>query len=242
MLGGDVLRDRRAHLRDPDREEPAVERKGPRGLDRLAHHGGVPAELAWRAVLADVEFRERGVVEREEVERVADNALLNEDVGDAPAERLYVERVAAREMLEAALELRGAAGVAASHGNLSVHALGRRAAHGADRREHVGRRALLALLLDDAVDRGDHVPGLHKPHMVADAYVLRGDLLGVVEGRAGDDAARQLDRLQLRDGRQHARAPDLHRYRAQDGLRALRRVFVRPRPARRMRSRAEGVV
>ena len=78
--------------------------------------------------------------------------------------------------------------------------------------------------------------------MVADADVLPGDLVGVVERRPRDGRARELRRPQFRDRRQDARAPDLDGDRLDDRLRALRLVLVGARPAGTVRRRAQDAV
>ena len=78
--------------------------------------------------------------------------------------------------------------------------------------------------------------------MVADPDVLARNLVGVVEGRAGDDRPSERNGLQLRDRRQNAGAPNLHRDRLDSRLRALGRIFVGARPARAVSGRAEDFV
>ena len=102
MLCGDVLRDRHADLRDPYGKEPPFERKRLRVRDGLPQVLRVEAEPARRGLVAYVQRGERVVVKREEVERILHDALLDENVGELSAERLEVERVAAREVLETA--------------------------------------------------------------------------------------------------------------------------------------------
>jgi hypothetical protein len=58
----------------------------------------------------------------------------------------------------------------------------------------------------------DHVAALFDKHPIADAHVEPFDLVFVVQGGAGDGAARDEHRLKMRDGRERARAPDLHVY------------------------------
>ena len=102
MFRGDVLRNCDANLRNADGEKPPFERKGFRVRNGFPQVLGVEAELARRLVVADVERGERVVVEFKEIEGVFHHALRDEDVGDLAAERLQVERIAAREMLEPA--------------------------------------------------------------------------------------------------------------------------------------------
>ena len=78
--------------------------------------------------------------------------------------------------------------------------------------------------------------------MVANANVLTRNLVGIVQGRAGDYRASERNGLQLRDRRQNAGAPNLHRDRLDSRLRALGRIFVCARPTRAVSGRAEDFV
>ena len=62
---------------------------------------------------------------------------------------------------------------------------------------------------DDAEDLRDHVAGPLQHHGVADADVLAGDLVLVVQRGAGDDDAADIDRLKPCDRGQRAGAADL---------------------------------
>ena len=160
-------------------------------------------------------------------------------VGELSAERLEVERVAAREVLEAAAELRGARGVDAPRRDLAIETRDGSAAHRALRRHAEDLLRPCALLGNRRLYRGDHVSRLDEPDMVADPDVLPRDLVGVVERRAGYHGPRERNGLKLRDGREDPGAPDLDRYRLDGGLSALGRVLVGAGPARTVRGRAE---
>ena len=78
--------------------------------------------------------------------------------------------------------------------------------------------------------------------MVANADILPRYLVGVVQRRPRYRRTCELRGPQLRNGGEYARAPDLHRYRLHDSLRALGLVFVGPRPARAMGGRPKRFV
>ena len=105
--------------------------------------------------------------------------------------------------------------------------------------KHERLRVRRALLQDHAEDLRDHVAGALHNHGVADAHVLAGDLVLVVQRRILHDHAADGDRLQLRNRRQRARAADLDFDAAQDRGRLLGREFVRGGPARRARHEAQ---
>ena len=111
-----------------------------------------------------------------------------------------------------------------------------RAAHPARRRHRPGRRVGVAVLGHDADDFGDHVAGAAHDHGVANAHVQSRDLIGVVQGRTGDDDAAHLHRLQSGDRRGGAGAADLDLDRLQHCGLLLRRKFVRDGPTRRTRN------
>ncbi len=87
--------------------------------------------------------------------------------------------------------------------------------------------------------RNDIAGALHD-HRVADANVLAGDFVLVVQRGVRHDDAADGDGLEARDRRQRAGAPDLNFDAAQDRRRALGREFMRrpPSAARARRSRA----
>ena len=93
-------------------------------------------------------------------------------------------------------------------------------------------RALRPLLRHDAEHLRDHVAGALDRHGVADAHVEPRDLVGVVQRRVLHHHAADRDRLELRDRRERAGAPDLDLDVAHHRRRLLGRELVRDRPAR----------
>ena len=85
----------------------------------------------------------------------------------------------------------------------------------------------------------DDVAGALDADRVADANILARDLVFVVQRRVGDDDAADRHRIEPRDGRQRAGAPDLNFDVAQNGRRLFGREFMRRRPARRARDEAQ---
>ena len=145
-------------------------------------------------------------------------------------------------MLHAPQQLGRTRRVHAPQGDLPLQPNDLASAYRARRRHRKNLLAAGPLLRHRRLDGRNHVPGLHQPHMVAYADILACHLIGVVQRRAGDCRAGQLHGLELRDRRQDARAAHLHRYALNDGLRPLRRILVRARPARTVRRRAKRVV
>ena len=235
MRGGDVRRHRLANAGDARRKEPARQRKRPRRAQRIHHRFGVLAEPTSR----NLQRGETFLREREEIEGVGDPALLHERIHRRLAQRPDVQRVARGEMLHTPPQLRRTARVHAPQRHLLRETFHLAAADrtGGRHLEHLLRAR--ALFRDRRFDRGDHVPRLHEPHMVADADILPRDLVGIVQRRAGDRRSRQLHRTQLGDRRQHARPTDLHGDALQHRLRALGRVLVGARPPRTVRRRPE---
>ena len=92
---------------------------------------------------------------------------------------------------------------------------------------------------DHRNDLRNDVPGALDDDGVADANVFSGDLVLVVQGGVGDDHAADGHRLELGHWRQRARAPDLDFDVAQIRRRLFGGEFVRHRPARRARDKAE---
>src|ERR1700746_2892951 len=103
----------------------------------------------------------------------------------------------------------------------------------------VGLRILRPTVEHDRDDLRDHIAGALHDHRVADADILAGDLVLIVQGGALHDDAAYGDRLEHRHRGQRALAADLDRDVAQNGLRLLRRGFFRPRPTRRPADHAE---
>ena len=79
-------------------------------------------------------------------------------------------------------------------------------------------------------------------HRIADADVLAGDFILIVQRGVGDDDAADRHRIEPRDRRQRARAANLDLDVAQHGRRLLGRKFMRNGPARRARDEAEAVL
>src|SRR5215471_4409313 len=104
---------------------------------------------------------------------------------------------------------RRAGGVDAARRYLALLADDGVAADRAARRHRERRRAGRALLEQHANDLRDHVAALLDDDRVADADVLPREVLVVVERRALDRRARELDRVEGRDRRQRAGAADL---------------------------------
>ena len=155
-------------------------------------------------------------LQREDVGRLHDAALVVEQLDLLLAQPLDVEGVARHEMLEALLGLRRTdqpAGAAPHHVGAAgllvglAHRLA--AARRADLGHLVGLGALGPLVEHDAHHLRDHVAGAAHDHRVADADVLARDLVLVVQRGVGDDHAAHRHRLELGGRRERAGAADL---------------------------------
>jgi hypothetical protein len=109
---------------------------------------------------------------------------------------------------------------------------GRRAAERALLRRPCPARALLAPLDDRRDHLRDDVAGAHHDHLVALADVLALEVLLVVQGRGADGDARDVDRLEHRERKQVARAPDVPDDLVQPGRGGRRGELPRDGPAR----------
>ena len=94
----------------------------------------------------------------------------------------------------------------------------------------------------DANDLGDHVAGPPHDHRVPDVHVLAPDFVLVVQRGIRDGDAADEDRLQPRDRRDRARAPDLDIDAEHFGGHLLGRKLVRDRPARLARHEPQPVL
>ena len=113
------------------------------------------------------------------------------------------------------------------------------AAGGADLRDLVGLRALGPLVEHDAHHLRDDVAGAAHDHRVADADVLAGDLVLVVQRGVRHHDAADRHRLEHGGGRERAGAADLDLDAQQLRHRLLRRELVGDGPARRARHEAQ---
>src|SRR5690606_33425630 len=149
----------------------------------------------------------------------------------------------ADEVLEAFDDL-GVADQAAGAAALDLvplaHGFG--AADGADGGEDVGLGVVGAQGFDHADDLGDDVAGALQDDSVADAHVLAGDLVLVVQGGVADHDAADGGGVQAGHGGQGAGAADLDVDAFQYGRRLLRRKFVGDGPAGAASDEAEALL
>src|SRR3546814_21006162 len=71
------------------------------------------------------------------------------------------------------------------------------------RREYEGYGVFRPALHHHTDDLRDHIAGALHDHRIADAHVLAGDLILVLQGGVGDQHTADIDRLQLEIGRAH---------------------------------------
>ena len=196
----ELLRGRFADMADAERIDEAVEcdlaTRGDRG-EKIARARLAEAfalhQAARRALVA--------LLEREDVLRAGDQAVLVEELDAFRAEPLDVEGVARNEVaqtLDCLRRTNEAAGAAADHVLLAgarvdlAHRMA--AASRAKLREFVRHRRLRTHFLDEAEHLRDHVARALHRHRIADADVLTLDLLLVVQRRVRHDDAADRDR------------------------------------------------
>src|SRR6516162_644092 len=220
---------RSASRRSPRRRriDEAVESDPPPLVDR--GHQVAGAELAPAFTVHD----HRGI-EPEDVARLADQPILPEGGDVLFAEPLDVETIARHEVPDPLDRLRRTdqpAGAAARDLARLAHreATADRAVVG----RYVGLRILRSAIEHHRDDLRDHIAGALHDDGIADADILTGDLVLIVQGGALDDDTADGDRLEHRDRSERALAANLDRDVAQHRLRLLRREFLRDRPARR---------
>ncbi len=145
-------------------------------------------------------------------------------------------------MLDGALELGRAAALDVAQVGLALGALDRAPADGADGGRDVDRPVPLGVGRDGPDDGRDHVAGPLDHDVVADADVARRDVVGVVERRARDRDAADLDRLQDRERLDDARPPHVVLDVEQTRRRLARRELEGDGPARLGRAEAQHVL
>ena len=113
------------------------------------------------------------------------------------------------------------------------------AAHRTDLWELIRRSVWRTLVQHHAEHLRDHVAGALDVHRIADAHVLAGDFVLIVQGGVGDHHAADGDRFELGDRRQRPGAADLDLDIAQNRGRLLGGEFMRDGPARAARHEAQ---
>ena len=185
-------------------------------------------------------------LQREDVGRRLDQAVVVEGLDVLLAETFDVEGVARDEMLEPLDPLRRAdqpAGAAPDRILLAGVGIdlarGMAAAGGADGGKDESFRALRPLLLNHAENLRNDVAGALHDDRIADADVLARDLVLVMQGRVLHHDAADGDGIELGDRGQRAGAAHLDVDVAQDRGRLLGGKFVSDGVARRARDEAE---
>jgi len=229
-MSGEVLGGLHADVRDPER----VDRPPELALLRLGEPG---QHVVDGLLLEPFEHHPFAAVELEHVDRGVDELQVHELFGHGVAEPVDVEALLAREVHQAP-DLHVAGRRAELVGGLLAVAGGVKAEllEAGFEIERLGVRG--ALRRHDAEHLRDDLAGLLDADGVAFADVLAGDLGGVVERRARDGRAGQQHGVELGDGRDHARAADLHADGAEHGLGLVGRELERHRPVRELARRA----
>ena len=151
-----------------------------------------------------------------------------------------IHSVSAREQQDPLPELRGAGkAVGTADRNLVGQAHDGRSAGGASLR-HDKTAFLTAAHGDvDAEYLRNDLSGLADTGEIADPYILSLDLVHIVKARPPDDAPGDLDRIEIRDGRENARPPDGNDDIPDARHLLFRRVLERDGPPRGFRRHAE---
>ncbi len=223
-------------MADAQGEDEPVQRDGPPGLDR--RHQVADRGLAIAVPLAQGLQRRLVAGQAEDVRGFADQALLVEGGELLLSQALDVERAPRDEQLEVLdpLERAGEFARAAAHHGLHP---GRRGLPrqrslertGADLGKGVGRRPRRPGREHRPDHLRDHVPGPLDDHRVADAHVLPGDLVGVVQGGVAHGRPTDEHRRQLGDGGDRPSAADLELDAFERGRRLLGGELVGDGPA-----------
>ena len=212
-----------------------LERNAPPRLDRAR-------EVARRHLAPAFAFGDRRLArgQPEQIGGAVQPAFLVEFADGLLAEPVDVERRARDEMDQPldALRLADQAAGAAPH-RLAGRAHRVAAAHRADLGVHVRLRILRPPFGYHGNDLRDHVAGALQHDGVADADVLAGDLVLVVQRRVLHQHAADIHRLEPRDRRQRAGAADLDADVLQHGHRLFGGELPGDRPARRAADEAE---
>ena len=154
-----------------------------------------------------------------------DQSLVDELVQHRRPQAVDIHGIAAGEMGEIPQTLSWTFRTGAAQGRAVRVPLHRCAAHGTGLGQIIGRHAAGTAVRHHLHDLGDDLSGLLHHHRVADANVLLGDIVLVVQGGKGNGGARQTNGLQLRLGGQNAGAAHLDHDVPDAGGLALRRVF-----------------
>ena len=225
-----IVRGGLADLGNGQRVQPARQREVARAFAALDKARGILLPEDARLLCgAEIERGELLLGEIENIERIIDQAMLDELVGDDAAEAFDIEGAAFGEIFEPARLLRGARGIFADPpGVIGVAPHGRAAgrAFPADVREKIeGLRVGGTFLRDHANDRGDDFAGLLDNDRIADADVFAADLVFIVQGGPRDRAAAEEDGLEFGDRGEDTGAADLDGDVAQDASSACSAAY-----------------
>ena len=232
-----------ADVRDAEASQEAGEAAGLTCFNVFQQLRG-PFVFAFLAVLSRRGASEFQVVKRQAVnvrdrfDEVAFNYILDNFL----AEAFDVHRVAAGELSKSAFELAGAfaARGRADHERAVMFAFCFRAADGAMLGKLKGWPPVLAIGIDDANHLRNDFAGFLDDDRVADADVLAGDFVGVVQRRPLHRRAGQLHwRVEIGHRRQLAGTANLHFNSREFGCRLLSLELVSPGPARELVGVAE---
>src|SRR5437867_3310021 len=233
------LRDARADVADPDRDQQPVERRRLASLD--------PGEEVRGRLLAHArELHQILGAEMVEIGGILHETRVREPIHRLPPESLDIQRAPACEVDDPPPHLRGAEKILAAHGgHLRIPHERRSADRTLRGHDELGAASLPSRY--HAQHLGDHVPALVDDDAVADPKILPLDLVLIVESRPGHDRPQERDRLQNCDRRHHTGPAHLQLDILQRRLRLVGAKLVRDPPPRALRGEpqrlllAEGV-
>ena len=229
-MPGEVLGGLHADVRDAEGMNRAPE-LALLGLLEASHH------VIDGLFLEAIEDAPLGWGDAEGVDRHIDELAVDELFGYGVAKAIDVEALFAGEVDEAAdlhLARRSAElvrGLLAIAGGVEAEFL--QAGFEIER-----LRVGAAFLEDDAQHLRDDLAGLLDADGIAFTDILAGDLVGVVQGRAGDGRAGEQDGIKFGDRCDGTRTTDLHADLAEDSLGLVGRELERHRPVRELTRRA----
>ena len=213
-----------AHLTDAEGEDQAADVVLFAGLDRrqeLLRGLAAAFPQAFQLVQRQIVDIRRGV------DRPHGDELLDDGI----AQSLNIHGIARHKMRNVSGKLRRALRTGAADGRTVRIALHGRAADRADRRKMIGLRPRRALFLHHGEDFGDDLPGLADADGIADADVLFGNKVLIVQRRVRDGRPGQTHRTDHGLRRQDAGSSNLHDNVLHDRFLDLRRILVGAGPA-----------
>ena len=190
MVGHQLARDGLAYVADAEPKQQPRERARLRRLEACEQ----VVDLLLAEPVDGFQFFP-ALAKTVEVGQVGHQSLVHQRDRSLLAEPVHVHRPARDVVLDGPLELAGAPAGDVAEVGLAVAALDGLAAHGAHRRRLIHRQVAVRVYGNRPNDGRDHVARSLYRHVVADADVAAGDVVGVVERRLRNGHPADVDRL-----------------------------------------------